>query len=274
MSKILLLFLSVLGFAAPALAGESAFGQTDHARMRLLTAVDSIAPDTAEFEAALHMEMGEGWHSYWRRPGDAGAPPRFDWSASENVKDVQITWQAPRRFDEAGFQTFGYADDVYFPLVVQLHDPGAPAKLNVSVQTMVCKDICIPQQFSMGVSIPTGEGGDAAQKKIIEFEKQRVPVSEDAKGLSIDSIVAGKGALVINVTAQGGFEHGDVFAYGPELTFTAIPEISHDQDDPHKAMVVIKAPDDIEDLTAHLSGKELSVTVVNGRSALEKIAKF
>ncbi|MCX8508161.1 MAG: protein-disulfide reductase DsbD family protein, partial [Rhodobacteraceae bacterium] len=36
--------------------------------------------------AALRLTMAPGWKTYWRAPGDAGIPPRFDWTGSANLK--------------------------------------------------------------------------------------------------------------------------------------------------------------------------------------------
>ncbi|MEG4641374.1 protein-disulfide reductase DsbD domain-containing protein, partial [Paracoccus sp. APAP_BH8] len=38
---------------------------------------------------ALHLRLEPGWKTYWRSPGDAGVPPRFDWAASRNLAEVR-----------------------------------------------------------------------------------------------------------------------------------------------------------------------------------------
>ena len=58
----------------------------------------------------------QGWKTYWRMPGDAGIPPQFDWSGSQNVKSVEVLWPAPQRFIDSGGETVGYKDRVVFPL--------------------------------------------------------------------------------------------------------------------------------------------------------------
>ena len=73
----------------------------------------------------LKVRLGRGWHTYWRSAGDAGAPPEFDWSGSQNVVATTVEWPAPHRFTDAGIDTFGYADEVLFPVKVRLQDPHA-----------------------------------------------------------------------------------------------------------------------------------------------------
>ncbi|MEZ5919077.1 MAG: hypothetical protein R3D66_03935 [Alphaproteobacteria bacterium] len=42
--------------------------------------------------------MSEGWHSYWKVSGDAGLPPCFDWSGSDNIEKADIFWPMPHRW--------------------------------------------------------------------------------------------------------------------------------------------------------------------------------
>src|SRR6056297_2127380 len=58
--------------------------------------------------AALRFSREDGWKTYWRAPGDAGIPPRFDWSGSGNLARVALHWPAPKVFDSYGLRTVGY----------------------------------------------------------------------------------------------------------------------------------------------------------------------
>src|ERR1700754_4067048 len=52
--------------------------------------------------AGVQIRIKPGWHTYWRNPGDAGVPPRFDFQGSQNVKSVDVRWPSPKRLPEAG----------------------------------------------------------------------------------------------------------------------------------------------------------------------------
>ena len=45
--------------------------------------------------AAVEIRLAPGWHTYWRVPGEAGIPPRFDWSGSQNLAAVAYEWPRP-----------------------------------------------------------------------------------------------------------------------------------------------------------------------------------
>src|SRR2546428_3624364 len=64
--------------------------------------------------AGVEIRLKSGWHTYWRYPGDAGVPPRFDFGASQNLKRAEVLWPAPQRIVEAGGSTPGYSSDVIF----------------------------------------------------------------------------------------------------------------------------------------------------------------
>jgi DsbC/DsbD-like thiol-disulfide interchange protein len=94
--------------------------------------------------AAISLTLAPQWKTYWRAPGDAGIPPLFDWSGSQNVKAVRIHWPSPQVFHTNGMQTVGYHDRLVLPVEVTPLDPGQPILLRAQVDLGVCKDICMP----------------------------------------------------------------------------------------------------------------------------------
>ena len=276
MSKRLLILFSVIvsisGIRAVE-ALETPWVAAEQIQAKLLSGVDSIG-DQDSFQGVLQLRLEEGWHTYWRVPGDAGLPPRFDWTESENITNVEILWPAPVRKKELDFQTFAYAGDTAFPLMILLKDKGKPARLALSGNVMVCNEICIPQKLSLALDIPAGNGTISGDQRLIDLAGQKVPVQGDTPGLRIETIVAGPEGLVLNVFSQKGFENMDVFSYVDDYAFTIPPEISIDEKEPRKALIKIPVPDSIENLSEFLSGKKLTVTLVGSGEAIEKNINF
>ena len=77
---------------------------TPQTEVRLIAAEDGAGADGV-VQLGLHFKLKDGWKVYWRRPGDAGFPPRLDWSESENFKDAEFFWPAPMRFEVLGFHS-------------------------------------------------------------------------------------------------------------------------------------------------------------------------
>jgi DsbC/DsbD-like thiol-disulfide interchange protein len=99
--------------------------------------------------AAVNLDLAPGWKTYWRSPGDAGIPPSFDWSGSQNVASVRIHWPAPSVFHTNGMQSIGYHDRLLLPVEVQPIDPALPVVLKLRLDLGVCDEICLPASVAL-----------------------------------------------------------------------------------------------------------------------------
>lgn len=114
--------------------------------------------------AALHLALAAHWKTYWRSPGEAGIPPMFNWSGSENLANVQIHWPRPTVFHLNGMQTIGYVADVVLPLELTAIDPSKPIRLRATVDIGVCKDICMPAALTLTADLPAPGAPDTTIK--------------------------------------------------------------------------------------------------------------
>lgn len=120
--------------------------------------------DGGDFLAGVDLGLAPGWKTYWRRPGDSGIAPQFDWSGSQNVAAVEMRWPAPERFDDPGDTTFGYREGVTWPLRVRPENADAPVVLNLSMHFGICADLCIPRESSLSLTVPAGGTGSAGDE--------------------------------------------------------------------------------------------------------------
>lgn len=112
--------------------------------------------------AALHLKLAKGWKTYWRSPGDAGIPPAFDWSGSQNLGGVRVHWPRPQLFDLNGMTSVGYRDELVLPLEVTPADLSRPVMLHADMEIGICKDVCVPVNLRLSGSADSGAGaGDA-----------------------------------------------------------------------------------------------------------------
>lgn len=94
--------------------------------------------------AALRITLQPGWHTYWRAPGEAGIPPSFDWSGSDNLAEVRVHWPVPQVFTANGMTTLGYERELVLPVEIRAQDPAAAVTLDAEMELGVCQDICMP----------------------------------------------------------------------------------------------------------------------------------
>lgn len=174
------------------------------------------APSTRR--AGLEIRLKPGWKTYWRYPGEAGIPPRFDFTGSQNVEAVHVAWPAPVRFSEGGTASIGYTGDVIFPLAVTVRDTHAPAVLRAKVDYAVCDDLCMPAEGKAEVALE--RAAEAAQDKALRASEARVPrkVGVGAEGpLAVAAITEHAGPprrILVDVKASG--RPLDLFVEGPD----------------------------------------------------------
>ena len=108
--------------------------------------------------AALRLELAPGWKTYWRAPGEAGIPPRIDWSGSRNVEAVEIIWPTPELTMTSGYRTIGYTNDLVLPVRLTPKRPGAAMVLAADLEIGICREVCVPVEAKARRDIPPGAG--------------------------------------------------------------------------------------------------------------------
>lgn len=126
--------------------------------LRAAEVLDGWRSPEGDLVAALKISLEPGWKTYWRVPGDAGVPPVFDFSGSDNLADLEVVWPAPEVFEVNGMRAVGYREEMVLPLVLTPRDPSRPVDLAARLDLGVCHEICVPVQLSLGARL-SGAGG-------------------------------------------------------------------------------------------------------------------
>ena len=162
-----------------------------HAAVRLITSVDDVAGAT--LDAGLEFRFAEGWHGYWRTPGDAGVAPQIDWSRSDNVAGADVAWPAPHRLVIEGPQNAVYEGHVVLPIKFGIKNSTTPTRIEVGLSYAACSDVCVPYQANLTLPLPPGAGTPAAVVPVIEQAKTRVPGSAQSVQIEVArAIVSGE----------------------------------------------------------------------------------
>ncbi|HEY3641815.1 MAG TPA: protein-disulfide reductase DsbD domain-containing protein [Xanthobacteraceae bacterium] len=176
------------------------------------------AGQPAPLRAGIEIRLKPGWHTYWRYPGDAGVPPRFDFSGSQNVKAVEVLWPAPQRLPEAGLNTIGYERDVILPLRVIPQEAARPVTLTIKLDYAICEKLCVPAQSKAELALT---GGPSAQDPRLAAAEARVPrkVALGAgQTLAVHAVRredgGGRPRVLVEVAVPAGASV-DLFAEGP-----------------------------------------------------------
>ena len=113
--------------------------------------------DSKNILIGLEYQMEPGWKTYWKSPGDGGFAQTISWDNSTNVKNINILWPTPIEFEILGLTSLGYQNDVIFPLQIELEDKLKNTFLNLHVNFLICKEVCIPGDATLFLEIPSGE---------------------------------------------------------------------------------------------------------------------
>ena len=256
----------------------SALAQTVNAepsmRIRLLPGVNGTE-GLSSIPVGLQIELAPGWYTYWRTPGDGGLAPQFDWSASANVKEVRVSWPAPKRYETEGLYSFGYDGHVILPLEVIPETPGQAVTLSLKMQAVACNKICVPHNLSALLMVPGAPAVMSGNQAALEEAKRAVPLMDGAGRLELDTAVLGMNALVLSATGVQDWNKADVFVEMPENNvLTARPTIAVDPNNPQQALISVRAPDTVQNLSSLLAGRKIKATLVDGLHSVEKEFSF
>jgi DsbC/DsbD-like thiol-disulfide interchange protein len=153
----ILLCLGLIGLATPATAADafsSDWSEGLKSSARLISGVAS----GGLVRAGVEIKLTPGAITYWRNPGDAGAPPSFSFDGSENLRAAQPLFPAPQRLNEGDGEAFGYDHSVILPIDVTPIDASKPVTLALKLNYAVCEKICVPARADLQLRLSKDEG--------------------------------------------------------------------------------------------------------------------
>lgn len=161
------LLLAALGAPAPILAQED---ESPHCDVDLTSAFTTIVPDET-FTVGLRFRMEDGWHIYWRNPGDSGGPPVIEWTLPEGFEVVRTFWPTPQRITLAGGVNYVYEHEATILVQIRVPEqyvPGTPIPVQADIDYLVCKDVCLPAKDTVVGELP----GSAVRQNLVSLRKQ------------------------------------------------------------------------------------------------------
>jgi thiol:disulfide interchange protein DsbD len=128
------------------------------AKAELVSSHKSITPGTT-FEVALRLTPEEGWHTYWKNPGDNGMPTQVKWTLPKGWIAGPLRFSIPETIVDSSGTSFGYSDERYFSakITVPKGFKAGPANIGAAASWMVCKDLCMPGSAKLSYKITVGK---------------------------------------------------------------------------------------------------------------------
>lgn len=251
------------GLSSAPTAAETASRWSEHpnSRVRLVAGEGRVI--------GVELVLAPGWKTYWRMPGDAGVPPSFDWSGSQNVAAVDVLYPAPATLPDQGGISIGYKAAVLFPARVKLADDGKPVRIALEFQYGVCKDICIPVEAKLGLDLPAAAAWPKSPPLAAALASVPVVVTPGiaspaagAPSVTGSRLEGAAAARLLRIATRGT---NDVYAEGPEGLFVPLAVRTRATGDIAEFIIdLAKTPD-----AAELVGQQLRLTLVGPGGAIE-----
>jgi thiol:disulfide interchange protein/DsbC/DsbD-like thiol-disulfide interchange protein len=156
---------------------------TDNVKARLVSEVSAIGPGQS-FWVALEFDIRDGWHTYWRNPGDSGQATTLKWQIPPGFMAGDIVWTTPHRFEIPPLVNYGYAKHaVHLVNITAPRElkPGTPIVLSAKAGWLVCSDVCIPEDAALQLTLPVrSEAGavDPADAALFTAARGELPSAQ------------------------------------------------------------------------------------------------
>lgn len=194
------------------IAGVSA--QSENVAVTLLSARASVAPGET-VTLAIRQVIGDGWHTYWRNPGDSGDATRVNWTLPDGASAGPLQWPRPQAQPFGPLVNYGYSDTVILPVEVSLPDSaraGSVVRLEAAVSWLECSDVCIPGDATVAIMLPVAASGtDGPDAALIAQALTKVPTP-----LAMPATIAADGAnwtLAVTSPAFADVTRAQFFPY-------------------------------------------------------------
>ena len=163
-----LFFLSLLTDAK----AEENFNQ--HSSLEIIPK-DYLLNDKNYFYFGVKIILEEGWKTYWKNPGEAGAPMSIDFNDNSGILEKEILFPFPKRFTDYEIETIGYENEIIFPVRLKLDENKKKITSKINLQYLVCKDICIPISIEKNLNHSLDKSSKDIKKSILFNYLEKVP---------------------------------------------------------------------------------------------------
>ncbi|HOO82314.1 MAG TPA: protein-disulfide reductase DsbD family protein [Alphaproteobacteria bacterium] len=174
--RILFLILSLL-FAS--LSATSAYAQNDESpkvKIRLLPEHANVQPGE-ELWIGIDQSIAQGWHTYWKNPGDSGTPLNISWT-NLDIEAGPLHWPSPHKIPYERLMNYGYENKLVVLQKLKLPEnlpTHLPVTLTANIEILVCKETCIPEYGTYNLTLNEPDTRSEDNSAFINKARQNLP---------------------------------------------------------------------------------------------------
>ena len=148
-------------------------------RMELVLEQDGIVAG-AEFWVGWRIIRENGWHTYWKHPGDVGVPPSIEWNLPQGFIAGEMLYALPEKVKMANIRANGNYGETIF--LVKMKAPknlklGDIVDLKAKASWLTCSQQCLPGFTDLSVGVEVVDSAEIVPVWNQRFEqfKQNIP---------------------------------------------------------------------------------------------------
>jgi thiol:disulfide interchange protein DsbD len=183
--------------SAPGVSAQILSG-TEFSDASLVAATSSFSPGTTA-RAGLLIRMDEGWHTYWRNPGDSGSGAILDWNLPDGWSAGDFDWPFPERIEYPPLMSYAYEDEVLLPFDLEVPadaEPGSTVRLAALADWLVCEDVCLFALDSLFLEVPVTAGPDGPSEWADTFRETEWALPVEPAGWDFQARVTADGEVL------------------------------------------------------------------------------
>ncbi|MBC2600702.1 protein-disulfide reductase DsbD family protein [Puniceicoccus vermicola] len=159
--------------------------------VQLVTPAETATPGQT-IAVGVRFLIDEGWHIYWKNPGDTGLETSIAWALPEGVGSGELHWPYPHVYRNAHLVDFVYSDEVTLYTDVRIPEDWPTGKdfpISAEVDWLMCAEICIPGKGELSFNLPVAETAqtDAVEEEAFETVRAEWPATAETVSAEIRS---------------------------------------------------------------------------------------
>jgi len=194
-------------------------------RAELISESKSVQPGKALW-VGIHFKMDEGWHTYWKNPGEVGLPNKVAWNLPDGFSAGELEWPYPKKIMEGDITAFAYENEVL--LLSEIKTPGSfegsEVALKAKVGWLACKEICLPGEADVLLTLPVrSEDPESDERYKDLFSLTRSHLAENEPGWNF-KIQNSWGKIKLQFSALAQLESAEFFSLDKRVIDLAAPQ--------------------------------------------------
>ncbi|MGH7680681.1 MAG: protein-disulfide reductase DsbD domain-containing protein, partial [Candidatus Eiseniibacteriota bacterium] len=203
----------LLSAAGPRAARGGSTGQSENTTVTLVAEPASVQPGRP-FYVGLRMRMKQGWHTYWKNPGDSGLPTSVEWTLPKGFIAGAIEWPAPERMPLGPEMSYGYPGEVLLAVLVTPPKTIEASSITIAgkVRWLECSNVCLPGSASLELSLPVTHEEPAPGPDAAAFATTRSRLAREGAAWNLTAI-AGPRVIALDFRPPSGIVPGGAYLF-------------------------------------------------------------